>query len=437
MGSSTYPVAYRKSATGPVSPGFQGQPGVPYNPNVYPTGPNVRPVFFPANDNVPARMPKPKPKGFSPYLRWFGRVSWVATGYFAWEDFQFIKREIGDAIEDAKGETFPWSVAMEGLQPASQWSAVDFCTDGDFRGFTSHAPEPFGNPWCPTMVTDFGGMPTTASKNWNYATAWAADTYIPPYNRKKKIQCFENLLYGDPAAEDGTWSETAGAALNQPIAAYIPSVNPMATPIKQPAPNPEAVPYREIPGRVPNPELVNQYETGPRPVTPPFYAPPPALAFSPGAVPGAVPPAGRRPPRRGEKEKKLRFGHTAVWRIFSFAMNLFTESQDFIRAIWKALPDEYRAAGRYDTVTQLEQIFEHFDQIVWTEAVWNVIANQIEDWIIGKMNRNATLGAEELGIYWQYRSFMSQMRFSPRSREFIDAVQSGELDEYIGKQGDG
>ena len=88
------------------------------------------------------------------------------------------------------------------------------------------------------------------------------------------------------------------------------------------------------------------------------------------------------------REKKLSVRGQA-WRVFGLVANAFTETNDFINGIWRALPRKFRRAGLTSTFNRrtdsmLNDIYRGWDYIDWAKAAGNVAGNQVEDYLIGR-----------------------------------------------------
>lgn len=94
--------------------------------------------------------------------------------------------------------------------------------------------------------------------------------------------------------------------------------------------------------------------------------------------------------RDSRRTKKLKIGG-AVWRAFSWVMNIFTETNDFVKAIWETLPRSCRKAGltktgNRRTDSMIRDLHRCWDRIDWNQAIANLIANHVEDAIIGRIS---------------------------------------------------
>lgn len=96
-----------------------------------------------------------------------------------------------------------------------------------------------------------------------------------------------------------------------------------------------------------------------------------------------------RPPRKNEKEGKIKMPRSMA-RVLSDV----TETVDFINAIYEAVPENLRP--RYKDTrfvwrnpppqVKLEYIYNHWQHINGRKAFGNVLANHIEDMLIGKLS---------------------------------------------------
>lgn len=162
--------------------------------------------------------------------------------------------------------------------------------------------------------------------------------------------------------------------------------------------NPNLWPYQEPDNKLepePKTETARQTDRRPRVTTI-------TMTRRRNRTPPRIPP---RVPRPGLKEAKVRFNSLPGYRLFMGAIDAMTETQDFIRAIYGGLPcsirsGRWRTRGnarffepgpgkchKYDTTCQMNALNKFADDIDWNEAWANVIANQVEDQIIGRQQR--------------------------------------------------
>lgn len=109
---------------------------------------------------------------------------------------------------------------------------------------------------------------------------------------------------------------------------------------------------------------------------------------------GIIPPSFQyaKPPP-GTREKKLKVNT----RLAPFLIiNALTESIDFTKAIWEALPAKYRKAKGTRIDYMLADIWRHWDKIDWREAAYNLVENAVEDNTIGRINRAVNSRTEDV-----------------------------------------
>ena len=165
--------------------------------------------------------------------------------------------------------------------------------------------------------------------------------------------------------------------------------DPLAVPRFAPYPNlrpwPLSVPRpwpRYNPARSPTESPFRDYDRPPHVGRQPTVKAPPVPPIQwapPGIKPPPPPPQGPRPPPRGHKEKKLTAPALLgfVGRIFSG----LTEYGDAVQALWEALPEEFQTQRSIRGMS--EDVFNHFDQINWTEALRNLLVEAVEDQVFG------------------------------------------------------
>lgn len=159
-----------------------------------------------------------------------------------------------------------------------------------------------------------------------------------------------------------------------------PNVDPMKNPIRQPSPNPHPLPWVSLPWRT-NPKGRNP-DYAPHATTRGYAeSPDPVPAFGYGRVPpidvgtgGGPPPPPRPPPR--DRKVRMSGALLAGWRYTNRAINAVTEANDFVGAIWKALPYQYqtRTPGRATSPWEmLQDLLNHWGRINPSQAVLNLI----------------------------------------------------------------
>lgn len=186
----------------------------------------------------------------------------------------------------------------------------------------------------------------------------------------------------------------------------MPQIDPHSIKPETFTPDPKPVPYSVVPSLRENPyrDPVEQSQRGPTPepnvpgITPGVPGVPPIFPPVRPGGPVKVHPPGtatdRRPPHRGEKERKLILslapGHP-VARGLGYA----TEGLDLIEAFYDALPEKIRQRewardGFTTPQDKLRVLYEQWDKLppdYWKDVLNNIIQNEVEDQIIGRTSK--------------------------------------------------
>jgi len=126
------------------------------------------------------------------------------------------------------------------------------------------------------------------------------------------------------------------------------------------------------------------------------------------AVPSApkthtmAPPRSKPPKRENEVKHKL---PTSAIKILK-AVSAVTEAIDFVDALYKALPSEYRPRyrntmheKRVTTPTErMEAVIKNAEKIDIYDAIDNLVENQIEDYVFGKVGQAAGEASKQVGL---------------------------------------
>lgn len=299
------------------------------------------------------------------------------------------------------------------------WQLI--CYKPHSNSWVSYLPAPLVVPYC-DFATYASPMPETPPK-----TILRGDEIEGWIGRGRVWEQWTTY-------DGGFQPERMTVPVEQPVPVPVlpwPAVDPWYIPIVQPVPPPLPIPWPLLPGRSPArqpPGPVERPERGPirelPPVEPlpppspevlpvpdpgmppvPVPTPVPTPVPSPGAVvevePGSPPvlqpepPHKWRPPSGKEKERK-RGLKPLDFAWFKWAASAITESSDLIKAVYDALPVKERRfyasrRGKWmdkDITPQdrLARIYANYDKLDMAKVVQNVIANQIEDYIIGRMS---------------------------------------------------
>lgn len=174
------------------------------------------------------------------------------------------------------------------------------------------------------------------------------------------------------------WRPTpfSGAAFRRPIPRVRPRpvIDPNDLPILWFGPNPVPLPTVLVPHRQNDP-LGSTRNNG-------------------DSKPSFVP---RGPPPARVKEVKLR-AITGVVAVLQKAVHATTELLDHLDSFHDALPKQFQAKGGFikglgfrnaTPQAKAQAVMQNFDKLDWNEVVKNIIANEIEDRILGRANAKA------------------------------------------------
>lgn len=137
-----------------------------------------------------------------------------------------------------------------------------------------------------------------------------------------------------------------------------------------------------------------------------------------------------QPTRPREKERKFKKALPSLVRLADRGVSFITETQDNTRAVYRALPEKYQTCFHYDTACQAKQVYDHFDELDVSAAVVNILLEQLEDLVYGKVSKFAA--------YQQIKAFEEKLgpdflfsAYSKASRAVRQAVE----DYYEQKEG--
>lgn len=149
----------------------------------------------------------------------------------------------------------------------------------------------------------------------------------------------------------------------------------------------------------------------------------------------------RLPSRPGIRTKERKI-IVAINGVVATIVNTITEGDDLIDALWKALPKRFRSKGKVTAQQKLADIYKHYGEVDLVDAVYNIIANQIEDAAYGKLGklgakaarRSADTGYNRRSVGYQFGD-----RYRPKARmegtfelpDFGDYLPSFSVDDAI------
>lgn len=112
-----------------------------------------------------------------------------------------------------------------------------------------------------------------------------------------------------------------------------------------------------------------------------------------------------RPPPRGTKERKFILA-PAQDSVIGILANAVTETNDFVEALYFAIPPRLRGPKRHTTLQEkMAAIYLHYDQINVGYAFNNLLQNQIGDAIGGMQGRLQARANRKLGLSTGPRQF--------------------------------
>jgi len=355
------------------------------------------PVKIPAPEKIPIQ--KPKPRQYGKVLgKTFDRI--VKANHFA-------------AMAMLGGELLMWYLDRE---------------DFTLPGFTKCCEVP---PVMRGATRVIQGNATNTAKPCDYGQGCGLSLQVPSgqgvlnapsVNRIGKGTNYQVVYYGPYFASTNrmTFAEKWGRII--PANTVAPEVAPELIPIYEPVPQPDLIPWvvwDSPPVIMPNEPLplsppLNRPQEDPTPKNPydpypePWIGERPSIDFEPfkPPTPGVHE---ERPPEPPEKEGKKRLSNTvaAGWTKFlEKAVNGYTESDDFITAIYKGLPWYLRRWRGRDGVwrdrditskSRAERIYKEFGNIDINDAIGNVAVNELNDRAYGKVGNALSKRARELG----------------------------------------
>jgi len=174
-----------------------------------------------------------------------------------------------------------------------------------------------------------------------------------------------------------------------PLPWRYPALQPRDLPIRWPVPRPSPLPFRTIPKRKedPFPESTKR-GPAPRPVPRPKLRPESGTS-GPGRI--TLRDHKSRPPGPKTKERKVRFGRGII-----AVAGAITEASEFVDALFKSLPEDIvrkamvsKGKNKFSFNDKFDVLYRNFDKIDTAEAVKNVLLDQIEDTVIGKLSQGS------------------------------------------------
>lgn len=228
--------------------------------------------------------------------------------------------------------------------------------------------------------------------NWYQMGMW--------WERPTDLKAASHAAWGRPKGTypDPSPSPRWASTLSQPAVrpGINPAIDPFSLPINQPVPDRVALPWRLTPYLQPNPwrSPHEQTQRGPQPAvrSGPKVHPRIDIDMSGRVRVDPTPrPHQRRKPPPNVRERKI---DMRIRGIAAAVIGFTTEGLDFINAIYKALPDQYKPGYYYvggkwvkrwnaSQWQRMNALWRHWDKVDIGQAIKEVAANQLEDKIFG------------------------------------------------------
>lgn len=216
----------------------------------------------------------------------------------------------------------------------------------------------------------------------------------------------------------------------------VPGVEIPTLPTELPYP----FPYADPPPLVrPRPEPAPAAPPPPPPPPPPGGAP--AIEWSPGGAPA---PAIHvyRPPKGPEREKKKRLKPKMVpawWDFLKGVGGSFMELDDYVAAIYKALPWKIRRWRGSDgvwrdrdanTKDRLERLYSALGELSINDAIMNLVKNEASDRAWGSVGNALKGRARELGDQGLWNGLRGPGASTPLNKDQWDAQKAAEQERW-------
>lgn len=287
-------------------------------------------------------------------------------------------------VPDWFKDQFPAAFAAQaGYEMPSGWYLVSDCGGpiGPVNRYSSNIDfEPIAGAIC-TGLQAVGGNPVwPADIPTAHNRVVLFDFYAPEINRWRTYQ-----TWGTP------YPAANSAVRNWPASYQVPAArvgfDPLTMPIFAPTVV-EAIPYALIPYRQPNPQRSPVEQTlrghSVRPQTQTRTKT--RMSIIPPLPPVRTTYPYPEPPPPFVKERKF-IASISQKHVVARIANVVTESNDAINALYDALPDNVKRKWHGRLTTRLAVIFQNLDKMDWSQALTNLLTNEIEDRAIGTIGR--------------------------------------------------
>lgn len=293
-----------------------------------------------------------------------------------------------------------WSgIVDSGLaETASLHGFVNSCLAGQ-------APQDVFDPWNPASITSgtrSNAIGRTVSVPGPSYRCQMQVSFVRPSTGLATLTPYPTLQVAIPSA----FALPALPATSWPITAFPDEFAPLVTPAYA-----DAIPWALVPSRPrPDEEVLPRLRPSRKPVdwsiaiTSPA---PSADGFNSGKPPrfhDYVPPS--ETPNPKDKERKLRPGPRLA-RIIRY-LGAVTEAADTVDALYDALPSRYRPRykkTKYEKRNvsyneKLEALYNHWDQVDMSQAIQNLIEENVKDRIYGEIGKAGGEVSRRLGHHY-------------------------------------
>lgn len=397
---SSYPVAYRKGANSyrPTGAGLSNA--------------SARIYRLPANDITSARV--------QPVLLLENQVKRIGS------TVPLTRKWSAQAIR-YEAIRLPWRRHLQNAVPLLRYAeAINNLMaltnsnrpgGGNFPGYKRYAG-PFSYPKytnIPTWLDPYTDGPTPLSGQYiSHAFGMTLPLPLPSAFSTWSVSIDNPIFHGRVASYTRIAGSPGARLMLQPnlmLEAFAPEAFGDPKVDNQVTVNPLPTPYWAIPYRVQSPNRASAESTSRGPVKAEAVVASSLEVENIGAIVSYRPTTGlevetiknpvRKPPSRGEKERKT-ISNLSQTSLIARLVNAVTESLDVVDAIWEAIPARKRPGmvitkrgkevRKWNPPPQykLVHIYRHMDHVDWAQAAQNVLVNELEDRLYGGINRAIT-----------------------------------------------
>lgn len=319
---------------------------------------------------VPKRLP---PSGLALGARVAARfLPWVGLGLLAWDLWSLYQMA-------GTPQHYGFTRVCATGQPVTKgyWQPFGTCGSAAAVGGLTAVSASAGS------YSGFG-RPNGANTFWTREEGWLRDGWYAGAPVLEEVPGVNAPFIVDPIEQPDDLPEVWP----------VPALDPLALPVY--SPTPERHPrWRRRPAMRPDWGVNNPWRSPTESTT----------RGEPSNRPNA-PPQFPRPPRAGEREVKRAIVAVTGQSLPGKAMNIGTETEDFVSAIWKAIDKSGRSKasrqqyvaggiGRREKLPTMQNMLRDIwnnarsGKLNWSKALDNLIENQFEDYAFGRIGQVA------------------------------------------------